>query len=206
SGTGDGIVRTVKDTPVDLGNAVHDFYHHKSEVRVDRIVGIETAQRWDRVSSLRLHMSLSQEEFRQIRRDRDDARGRLRRTMTNTRSGMTHAAIEEMINQRVNAALEAHQVNQNLALGNNNGNGNGNGNGGVNGKGMTMEMVMEMDFMKCQPTVLKERKEWLCTNLVKLSQETAYALSWGELMILMTEVYCPRNEIQKMETEPVESA
>ncbi|GJW22933.1 hypothetical protein Tco_0033555 [Tanacetum coccineum] len=32
----------------------------------------------DRVSSLRLHMSLSQEEFRQIRRDRDDARGRLR--------------------------------------------------------------------------------------------------------------------------------
>ncbi|GJR54827.1 putative reverse transcriptase domain-containing protein [Tanacetum coccineum] len=48
---------------------------------------------------------------------------------------MTHAAIEEMINQRVNAALEAHQVNQNLALGNNNGNGNGNGNGGDNGNG-----------------------------------------------------------------------
>ncbi|GJS40450.1 hypothetical protein Tco_0565493 [Tanacetum coccineum] len=112
----DGIVRTVEDTPVDLGDAVRDFYHHMSEVRVDRIVGIETAQRRleadqliasgdrarmaemiyslrlenlkvramldierDRVSSLRLHMSLSQEEFRQIRRDRDDARGRLRR-------------------------------------------------------------------------------------------------------------------------------
>ncbi|GJU84509.1 hypothetical protein Tco_1292055 [Tanacetum coccineum] len=115
-GTRDGIVRSVEDTPVDLGNAVRDFYHHMSEVRVDRIVGIETAQRRleadqliasgdrarmaemiyslrlenlkvramldierDRVSSLRLHMSLSQEEFRQIRRDRDDARGRLRR-------------------------------------------------------------------------------------------------------------------------------
>ncbi|GKD03892.1 hypothetical protein Tco_1178866, partial [Tanacetum coccineum] len=89
----------------------------------------------DRVSSLRLHMSLSQEEFRQVRRDRDDARGRLRRTMANTRSGMTHAAIEEMINQRVNAALEAHQVNQNLELGNNNGNNNGNGNGNNNGNG-----------------------------------------------------------------------
>ncbi|GJX86152.1 hypothetical protein Tco_0336926, partial [Tanacetum coccineum] len=144
-----------------------------SEVRVDRIVGIETAQgrleadqliasgdrarmaeaiyslrlenlkiramldiERDRVSSLRLHMSLSQEEFRQVRRDRDDARGRLRRlesTMANTRSGMTHAAIEEMINQRVNAALEAHQVNQNLELLNNNGNGNGNNNGNGNG-------------------------------------------------------------------------
>ncbi|GJZ44317.1 hypothetical protein Tco_0591572 [Tanacetum coccineum] len=115
-GTRDGIVRSVEDTPVDLSDAVRDFYHHMSEVRVDRIVGIETAQRRleadqliasgdrarmaeaiyslrlenlkiramldierDRVSSLRLHMSLSQEEFRQIRRDRDDARGRLRR-------------------------------------------------------------------------------------------------------------------------------
>ncbi|GJX97964.1 hypothetical protein Tco_0354983 [Tanacetum coccineum] len=116
SGTRDGIVRSVEDMPVDLGDVVRDFYHHMSEVRVDRIVGIETAQRRleadqliasgdrarmaemiyslrlenlkvramldikrDRVSSLRLHMSLSQEEFRQIRRDRDDARGRLRR-------------------------------------------------------------------------------------------------------------------------------
>ncbi|GJW12722.1 putative reverse transcriptase domain-containing protein [Tanacetum coccineum] len=57
--------------------------------------------------------------------------------MTNTRFGMTHAAIEEMIDQRVNAALKAHQVNQNLELrnGNNNGNDNGNGNGNDNGNG-----------------------------------------------------------------------
>ncbi|GKD18303.1 hypothetical protein Tco_1207461 [Tanacetum coccineum] len=116
SGTRDGSVRSVEDMPVDLEDAVRDFYHHMSEVRVDRIVGIESAQRRleadqlmasgdratmaeriyslrlenlkiramlgierDRVDSLRLHMSLSQEEFRQIRRDRDDARGRLRR-------------------------------------------------------------------------------------------------------------------------------
>ncbi|GJR62288.1 hypothetical protein Tco_1504450 [Tanacetum coccineum] len=108
SGTRDGIVRSVEDTPVDLSDVVRDFYHHMSE-----------------------------EEFRQIRRDRDDARGRLRRTMTNTRSGMTHATIEEMIDQRVNAALEAHQVNQNLELGNGNNNGNdhGNGSGNDNGNG-----------------------------------------------------------------------
>ncbi|GKC35365.1 hypothetical protein Tco_1047749, partial [Tanacetum coccineum] len=113
SGTRDGSVRSVEDMPVDLNDAMHDFYHHMSEVRIDRIVGIE---------------------------DRDDARGRLRRTMTNTRSGMTHAAIEEMINQRVNAALEAHRVNRNLELGNGNDNGNGdNGDGNenpnVNGRG-----------------------------------------------------------------------
>ncbi|GJR02944.1 hypothetical protein Tco_0525928 [Tanacetum coccineum] len=100
----DGIVRSFKDIPINLVDAVRDFYHHMSEVRVDRIVGIETAQRRleadqllargqivgmieridnlrlenlkvralldierDRMNSLRLYMSLSQEEFHQGR-------------------------------------------------------------------------------------------------------------------------------------------
>ncbi|GJX37091.1 hypothetical protein Tco_0250394 [Tanacetum coccineum] len=130
----------------------------------------------DRVNSLRLHMSLSQEEFRQVRRDRDDTRGRLRRTMTNTRSGMTPAAIEEMINQHVDAALEAYRVNRDLELGNGNdngggdGNGNGTGNGnnrGDNGNGNENHNVngrgdrpgarefTYQDFMKCQPLSFK---------------------------------------------------
>ncbi|GJR55556.1 hypothetical protein Tco_1406077 [Tanacetum coccineum] len=116
SDTRDDIVRLFEDMLIDLDDVVRDFYHHMSEVRIDRIVGIETAQRRleadqliargqrvsmieridslrlenlkvramldierDRVNSLRLHMSLSQEEFRQVRRDRDDTRGRLRR-------------------------------------------------------------------------------------------------------------------------------
>ncbi|GJZ07894.1 hypothetical protein Tco_0542177 [Tanacetum coccineum] len=116
SGTRDGIVRSFEDMPIDLNDVVRDFYHHMSEVRIDRIVGIETVQRRlevdqliargqrvsmieridslrlenlkvramldierDHVNSLRLHMSLSQEEFRQVRRDRDETRGRLRR-------------------------------------------------------------------------------------------------------------------------------
>ncbi|GKB56317.1 hypothetical protein Tco_0912503, partial [Tanacetum coccineum] len=116
SGIRDGIVRSFEDMPIDLDDAVRDFYHHMSEVRIDRIVRIETVQRRleadqliarglrvsmieridslrlenlkvhamldierDRVNNLRLHMSLSQEEFRQVRRDRDDTWGRLRR-------------------------------------------------------------------------------------------------------------------------------
>ncbi|GJZ57146.1 hypothetical protein Tco_0612640, partial [Tanacetum coccineum] len=103
--------------------------------------------------------------------------------MTNTRSGMTSAAIEEMINQRMDAALEAHRVNQDLELGNGNenggdgsgdGNGNGNGNGtgngnnggdngdnnenrNVNGRGdrpIARECTYQ-DFMKCQPLSFK---------------------------------------------------
>ncbi|GKD87972.1 hypothetical protein Tco_1359126, partial [Tanacetum coccineum] len=116
SGIRDGIVRTFKDMLIDLDDDVRDFYHHMPEVRIDRIVGIETVQRRleadqliargervgmierieslrlenfkiramlyierDHVNSLRLHVSLSHEEFRQVRRDRDDTRGRLRR-------------------------------------------------------------------------------------------------------------------------------
>ncbi|GJS41908.1 putative reverse transcriptase domain-containing protein [Tanacetum coccineum] len=195
--------------------------------------------------------------------------------MTNTHSGMTHAAIEEMIDQCVNAALEAHRVNQNLELGNgndngndngngngnnngngngnDNGNGNGNGNNGgdncdgnenhnVNGRGdrLVARECTYQDFMKCQPTSFKgtegvvglirwsEKMEtvfhisncpekyqvkyatctlldsaltWWNSHKRTIGTDAAYALSWRELMKLMTEVYCPRNEIQKMETE-----
>ncbi|GKE66726.1 hypothetical protein Tco_1520887 [Tanacetum coccineum] len=116
SGTRDGIVRSFEDMMIDLDDALRDFYHHMFEVRIDRIVRIETAQRRleadqliargqrvsmikridslrlenlkvrvmldierDRMNSLYLHMSLSHEEFCQVRRDRDDTRGRLRR-------------------------------------------------------------------------------------------------------------------------------
>nr|GEX31325.1 putative reverse transcriptase domain-containing protein [Tanacetum cinerariifolium] len=144
SGTRDGTVRLVEDIPVDLDGAIRDFYHHMSEVRVDRIVGIETAQRRleadqmlasrARASMAKSIRSLRSENFK-IHDDRDDLWRRLRRTMTNTRSGMTPVAIEEMINRRVTEALEAHEIHMNLGLENLNGNdndrnGNGNGNGG----------------------------------------------------------------------------
>ncbi|GKD84330.1 hypothetical protein Tco_1355484, partial [Tanacetum coccineum] len=45
SSTRDGIVRSLKDMPIELDDAVRDFYHYMSEVRIDRIVGIETIQR-----------------------------------------------------------------------------------------------------------------------------------------------------------------
>ncbi|GJT98205.1 reverse transcriptase domain-containing protein [Tanacetum coccineum] len=50
-------------------------------------------------------------------------------------------------------------------------------------------------------TLLNSALTWW--NLYKrtIRAEAAFAMSWRELMKLMTEVYCPRNEIQKMESE-----
>ncbi|GKF91865.1 hypothetical protein Tco_0275566, partial [Tanacetum coccineum] len=42
---------------------------------------------------------------------------------------------------------------------------------------------------------------WWNSHKRTISVEAAYTMNWVELMKLMTEVYCLRNEIQKMETE-----
>nr|GEX12864.1 putative reverse transcriptase domain-containing protein [Tanacetum cinerariifolium] len=196
SGTRDGTVRSVEDIPNDLDGAIRDFYHHMSEVRVDMIVGNETTQR---------------------------------QTMTNTRSGMTPVTNEEMINRRVDEALEAHEINRDLELENLNGNhGNGNsgnrngnaGNGGNgnrqggnrNGDGRGDRPVAHectyQDFMKCQPLNFKGTEG--VVGLIRWCEkmETVFHISncpksyqVKEPMKLMIEVYCPRNEIQNMETE-----
>ncbi|GKG11383.1 reverse transcriptase domain-containing protein, partial [Tanacetum coccineum] len=68
------------------------------------------------------------------------------------------------------------------------------------------------DFLKCQPLDFNGTEEvvgltrWsekIETNSHKrtIRAEAAYAMKWMELMKLMTEVYYPRKEIQKMGTE-----
>ncbi|GKB64582.1 putative reverse transcriptase domain-containing protein [Tanacetum coccineum] len=105
----------------------------------------------------------------------------------------------------------------------NEGNGeNGNGGNGENGNGYRnmnhgmnyggfMAVAREctfQDFLKCKPQNFSgtEGVVGLTCWFEKMETRTigvdvAYAMNWAGLMRLMTEVYCPRNEIQKMETE-----
>ncbi|GKE16339.1 hypothetical protein Tco_1423916 [Tanacetum coccineum] len=147
AGTRDGIVRSFKDIPIDLDDDMRNFYHHMFKVRIDRIVRIETAKRrleadqliarGQRVSMIERIVSLRlenlKEEFRRVRRDRDDTRGRHRR-------------------------LESDGDNGN---GGNGGNGNGrNENPDENGRGdrpVARECTYQ-DFMKCQPLNFKGTK------------------------------------------------
>ncbi|GJY86128.1 putative reverse transcriptase domain-containing protein [Tanacetum coccineum] len=84
SGTRDDIVRSFEDMPIDLNDVMRDFYHHMSE-RVSMIERVDSLRlenlkvramldiKRDRVNSLRLYKSLSQEEFRQRTIRTDDA-------------------------------------------------------------------------------------------------------------------------------------
>nr|GFD03003.1 hypothetical protein [Tanacetum cinerariifolium] len=45
---------------------------------------------------------------------------------------------------------------------------------------------------------------WWNSHKRKIDVDAAYAMKWAGLIKLMTKVYCPRNEIRKMEIELVE--
>ncbi|GKG08402.1 hypothetical protein Tco_0334234 [Tanacetum coccineum] len=49
-------------------------------------------------------------------------------------------------------------------------------------------------------TLLNNALTWWNSHKRTIRAEAAFAMSWRELIKLMTEVYCPRNEIQKMES------
>ncbi|GJZ79070.1 putative reverse transcriptase domain-containing protein [Tanacetum coccineum] len=91
----------------------------------------------------------------------------------------------------------------------NGGNGNGNGRGnGYNFRGfMPAREYTYQDFLKCQPLNFNVTKgvvgalTWWNSYKRTIGIEAAYVMSWAELRKLMTEVYCPRNEVHKMETE-----
>nr|GEU56648.1 hypothetical protein [Tanacetum cinerariifolium] len=134
----------------------------------------------DRVESLRCHMELSQEEFRQIRRDRDDTQRRLRRTMSNTRSGMTLAAIEEMINRRMAEALETRESNRNIRLRNSNDEG---GN----------KLMKLMAKVYCPRTKIQKMDSDLWNLTVKNNDLAAYTQRFQELTMLCTKMVLEEN-------------
>ncbi|GKC10448.1 hypothetical protein Tco_1007230, partial [Tanacetum coccineum] len=114
------------------------------EVPLDRITEFETAQRQLEVGQL------------VTSGERAGLVDRIRRTMTNTRSGMTTTAIEEMINRCVAKALEAHEANKNIRLGNDNDEGsNGNGDGNGNGNHNENDRVISMDKTKNHKKTIK---------------------------------------------------
>ncbi|GJX15498.1 hypothetical protein Tco_0216330 [Tanacetum coccineum] len=133
---------------------------------------------------------------------------------------MTQDVINELVAKRVEEALKAYDAARNprLEIGmeddqqddhvkanDNNGNDNINGNGNPNvNNGGVVPVAREctyQDFVKCQPLNFKGTEGVIGLTRWIVGVDDAYAMTWKSLMKLMTEVYCPRNEIQKIETE-----
>ncbi|GJW91203.1 hypothetical protein Tco_0168756 [Tanacetum coccineum] len=177
----------------------------RENLRVRALLSIER----DRVDSLRHHMALSQEEFCQICRDCDDARRRFRRleSFVERRLGFrpytpswvdlaTHAANALEVESQSQNGSDDDNGNGGNGNGRNRNGGNGNGNHGDRGKNRNgnpnengrgampvARVCTYQDFVKYQPLNFKGTEGVI------------------DLMKLMMEVYYPRNEIQKMETE-----
>ncbi|GJV56948.1 putative reverse transcriptase domain-containing protein, partial [Tanacetum coccineum] len=236
---------------IGLDVVLQELYDHMVEIPVDRITSIEAGQRElkessliSRIDSLRRHMAYTQEELRQIRRFRYYNRMEFRRhdmnlfdstspTMsTATRTGMTLAAIEEMIKRSVEEAYRNREPTKENGdehgddNGNENGNGNGDGGENDNGNGLgggngnenpnvnaggvvpAARECTYQDFLKFQSLTFKgnEGVIGLTRWFEKMETRTVgtdvmYAITWRAMMKLMTEVYCPRNKIQKIETK-----
>nr|GEW70878.1 putative reverse transcriptase domain-containing protein [Tanacetum cinerariifolium] len=203
-----------------LGDLVQRFHDHTQAISVHRVQAIEDVQREQghKIVGVESAVTTLTERVAVLERDNRRLRGtasvesqrvdRIQRGMKipNTRSeaSMTHEEVEELVSRRVAEEMEAREGARNLETlnengdeqegenegnenGRNGGNGNGdnggnenggnegNGNGGNGNHGMNYEENIGVD--------------------------PAYGMKWAGLMKLMTEVYCPINEIQKMETE-----
>ncbi|GKE65681.1 putative reverse transcriptase domain-containing protein, partial [Tanacetum coccineum] len=142
------------------------------------------------------------------------------RKMPNTRSGasMTHEEVKELVTRRVAEEMEAREAARTLKPLNENrdeqegGNGGNGGNGNRGNRGNEIGGNREngnggnghrngnhgMNYGGFMPD---SALTWWNSHKRTIGVEAAYAMNWVELMKLMTEVYCPRNEIQRMETE-----
>nr|GFA15780.1 reverse transcriptase domain-containing protein [Tanacetum cinerariifolium] len=189
-----------------------------------RLRGTASAES-QRVDRLQRGMSRMQREMRQMRRFQfyDRVEELIARRVAEEMEAREVAKNLEALNENEEEQEGENRGNENGGNGNgdNGGNGNGgngdegNGNHGINYRGF-MPMAREctfQDFLKCKPhtflgtkgviglTRWFEKMETWNSHKRTIGVDAAYAMKWAGLMKLMTEVYCLRNEVQKMETE-----
>ncbi|GJT80764.1 putative reverse transcriptase domain-containing protein [Tanacetum coccineum] len=117
--------------------------------------------------------------------------------MTITRSGMNPKAIEELINQRVAEVLAAYEANRDaeLVVESQSRNRYDDDNGNVG------EMETEMVGEREREMVEEMEMETEDAIGMEIPIRMIEVICLSSLMKLMTEVYCPRNEILKLEFE-----
>ncbi|GJU38654.1 putative reverse transcriptase domain-containing protein [Tanacetum coccineum] len=176
----------------------------RSNARLRGTVIMESA----RANRFRRHMRFIESELRQIRRFRYYDRMRFRRLETFAVRRLEHDY--HSFCQNGNDGDNGNGGNGNDGDGNGENRNGGNGNTNENNRGVrhVAREFTYQDFMKCQPLNFKGMKG--VVGLIRWFEkmETVFHISnclekyqIKELMKLMAKVYCPRNKIQKMESE-----
>ncbi|GJW63067.1 putative reverse transcriptase domain-containing protein [Tanacetum coccineum] len=107
-----------------------------------------------------------------------------------------------MIDQGVSAALAARDATRNGTDSHSSGT-------GVRGSERVARECTYQDFMKCKPLYFKgtegvvELTQWFerMETVFRISNCSFYSMTWVDLRKKMTDKYCPRNEMKKLEAE-----
>ncbi|GJY49812.1 reverse transcriptase domain-containing protein, partial [Tanacetum coccineum] len=105
---------------------------------------------------------------------------------------MTAAAVEQLIEARVSAALANHETLQNST----NGHGDRSHNSDTGIRGTVRTPQNQVKFATC--TFLGNALTWWNSHMKAVTQDVAYALDWKTLKKMMMDKYCPRGEIKKL--------
>ncbi|GJT42337.1 hypothetical protein Tco_0951052 [Tanacetum coccineum] len=115
---------------------------------------------------------------------------------TTTTTSVTNAQLKAMIKQGVTDALAARDADRNT-----NGDDSHNSRMGVSRTERVARECTYPDFMKCQPLNFKCTKGVVELIQWTVGHDVAYAMTWIVLKKKMTDKYCPRGEIKKLEAE-----
>ncbi|GJR12162.1 reverse transcriptase domain-containing protein [Tanacetum coccineum] len=120
---------------------------------------------------------------------------------------VTNTQLQAMIDEGVTAVLAARDANKNGVDNHNS------GTGARRNERATRECTYP-DFMKCQPlnfkgtegvfstcTLLGNALTWWNSHVRTVGNDIAYAMTWTELKKKITDKYCPRTKIKKLEVE-----
>ncbi|GJS33907.1 hypothetical protein Tco_0532289 [Tanacetum coccineum] len=187
---------------------IEEIHDHLREILITRL---ESTQH--ELETLRARLVSAQREIVALRAKAEAAELCDERTIPATKEGASNVNIEQIITQRAAEAMEelctplvvAHIKNLNYEPR------NFSGTEGAVGLARWFEKMESVFHISnyatiCQvkyatSTLLDSELTWWNSHVKTIGIDAAYEMSLKELVKMMTELYCPRNEIQKMETE-----
>ncbi|GJT82294.1 hypothetical protein Tco_1056636 [Tanacetum coccineum] len=115
---------------------------------------------------------------------------------TTTITSVTNAQLKALIDKGIADALAAHDVDRSM-----NSDDSHNSRMGVRRNERLVRECTYPDFMKCQPLNFKGIEGVVELTQWTVGHDVGHAITWVDLKKKMTDKYCPRGEIKKLEVE-----